>query len=274
MSAPEAAAPAALPHSRPAPPRPAAPAPAAPAPEPPLAGEVSEHGSSQRASVRLLTWRVLGAAKVLGKVEVGSLDVNGLLSIGGDLIGGDARVRGSFSTVGQTRLTGRLSVTGQARCAASIEAGEAEFEGRAELSASLKVHGPLEIRGQLSVAGALDAQLLRFNGALAVTGAVRAREVDGTLEGVTHLASLTADRVQLRRPSFPPWKRGGSFRAERIDAKEVRLEAAHVEYLCAQEIRLGPDCHVSRAEGTIVERHRSSVVGYESSSPPPPGHFR
>lgn len=224
--------------------------------------------------MRLLRWIVNGSAKVLGAVEVGSVEAVGLLSVGGDLTAGDVRVRGRLSAGGATRCTGRLESKGTARFVGPVEAAELRVQGRTECSVGLRVTGRASVEGQLLMPDAFAAGSLEFAGSLSVGGSLEANEVHGTLEGESRVGRVKATRLELRRPSFPPWKRGGEFLTERIDADEVRLEGTRVEYLVAREIHLGPDCHVNRAEGTIVERHRSSYVGYESSSPPPPGLFR
>jgi cytoskeletal protein CcmA (bactofilin family) len=253
---------------------PATPAKPPPAPPPPLAGEATDTGASRRDSVRLLRWTVRGSAKVLGPVEVGVVEADGLLSVGGNLSAGDVRVRGALLALGTTRCTGQLDVVGSARFGAPVEAASLSLRSRSEFAAGLRVSGEAKVDGLLTLPGDLEAGRLEFSGSLSVGGLLSADEVHGTLEGESRATTVRAKRLELARPSFPPWKRGGSFRAERIDADIVRLEGTRVEYLCAKEIHLGPDCHVARAEGTIVERHRSSHVGYESKSPPPPGLFR
>ncbi|MCI4362852.1 MAG: hypothetical protein L3K13_00890 [Thermoplasmata archaeon] len=246
-----------------------------PSPPPaPLAGEILDQGARRRDTVRALRWSVNGVAKVLGTVEAGTIDVSGRLSVGGDVSCVELRVRGSLDTFAKTRVAGLLDVDGMARLGGPVAAGEARLVGRAELTSDLTTQGALDAQGHLAVAGELSASELRFSGTLLVTGGIRAPRISGKLEGACRARAVSCDTLTLRRLSFPPWKRSGSFSAERIEAREARLEGVRCEFLRAEEIYLGPDCHVSRAEGRVVERHRTSYVGYESTSPPPPGLFR
>jgi cytoskeletal protein CcmA (bactofilin family) len=215
-----------------------------------------------------------GAAKVLGNVEVGTLEASGLLTVGGELLCQELRVRGSLDTFARVQVPGRFEVLGNARLGGPVAVGEAHLAGRAELTAELAATGAVHAEGHLAVAGDLSGSELRFSGTLVVAGAIHVPQIVGTLDGASRAHSVTCDSIELKRLSFPPWKRTGSFRADRIEAREVHLEGVHCEFLRADEIYLGPDCHVSRAEGRVVERHRSSYVGYESSSPRPPGLSR
>ncbi|MCI4346252.1 MAG: hypothetical protein L3K07_05815 [Thermoplasmata archaeon] len=255
------------------PPAPPSAPPAPPAP-PPLSGEIVDHGASRRDTVRTLRWSVHGAAKVLGTVEAGTLDISGMLSVGGELRCGELRVRGSVDTFAPTRVAGLLDLDGAARLGGPVSAGEARLLGRAELTSDLAAERTVDAEGHLAVGGDLSAAELRFSGTLLVTGGIRAGRITGKLDGVCRARSVLCDTIDLKRITFPPWKRSAAFSAERIEAREAHLDGVRCEFLRAEEIYLGPNCHVSRAEGRVVARHRSSYVGYESSSPPPPGLFR
>jgi hypothetical protein len=124
------------------------------------------------------------------------------------------------------------------------------------------------VTGRLDVHGDLDVAELRYAGQMLVTGSVRARVVEGVLEGPTRVERLRADRVDLRRERFLPWKPKGSYEGLRIEAREAHLEGVTLEFLEADEIYLGPDCRIARVEGQIVDQHRSSQVGPSAISAP------
>lgn len=243
------------------------PAAAPPIPPPPLTGSVTDVDARHDA-LRVLDWTVKGSSKVVRDAEVGFARVRGFAAVGGKLTAAAATVEGTIAVGGRVHLAGALRLRGEAELGEEVVLGELELAGRLAAAGALRCHGNATVAGRLEVRTDLEAAVLKFTGQLIVPGTLRATSVDGTLEGLSKVERIRADRIELRSPSFPPWKPKGTLHGLRIEAREARLEGVTLEFLEADEIYLGPECRIARVEGTIVERHRSARVGPSAVSTP------
>lgn len=259
-------------------PVPAAP-PTAPAPPPPLSGQILDHGTARHESVRTHMWATDGSAKVLGNVEVGGADLRGFVTIGGTLTADRVLVRGEVEVVGATAARGALEVRGQYRTLADVSAGDAGLQGSVHIGGTLRVARLLQSHGELTVNGSVSAGFFQSKGTIAIQGDLDAPRIQATLRGQSHIGTIHGQDVQLLLPTLPPIVRdilpaGASLDIDRIEAKSVRIEGVTVQYIRADRIVVGRHCHVVRYDGEIVSCHRSSHLGPESRSPPPPGLSR
>ena len=254
-----------------------APAPAAASPLP-LTGQILDRGTTRRESVRTLTWATDGTAKVLGDVDVGQADLRGFVTIGGKLTADRVLARGELEVGGETVVRGTLEIRGQCRTFADVSARDAGFDGIVHVGGDLRVDRLLQSHGQLEVDASIRAGLFQSDGRFEVSGDIDAPRVDATLRGTSRVGTIRADEVRLKLPARPPILRsiGGSasLDIDRIEAKSVVIEGVTVQYVRADRIVVGRQCHVVRYDGTVVSCHPSSHLGPESRSPPPPGMSR
>lgn len=236
-------------------------------------GEVRDAGAAHHDTISALRWTSDGVSKVLGDADAGEAILSGAVSVRGRLSADRVTVRGTLEVEGTTRVVGSLDVSGDARFSASVDAGQMGVDGATEISGPLTVAQGLTCSGHLQVAGDLASQALRFDGRLTVRGKVVAKQVGGRLRGISRAEAILATTVAIDRHA-PLLGAKGRLEVLRIEAEEVRLAGVQCQFLKADRIHLGPDCHIALLEGTVVERHPSSRVGPESTSPRPYGLSR
>ena len=250
----------------------------APAAVPPTAVVVDlrDAGVSVRESVRARAWSVSGDARVLGPVEVDGAELAGRVSIGGPFAADQLRLSGFLAVLGPARIRSRAELRGESRWSAGLTAAELEVTGTMVSGAPLAVDGLAHVRGTLEVSGAARVGRLVLEGALTVAGPIEAREATVRLLRPSRAQSIRAQevRVTVRRGLPIPGTTHPSLVVDRIDARVAELEGVSCEYLRAERIALGRDCHIARLDGTVVARHPSARVGPESRSPTPHGLTR
>jgi cytoskeletal protein CcmA (bactofilin family) len=219
--------------------------------------------------LRARTWRSDGAAKILGNVEVEEGETRGVASIRGTLVAARFRAGGTLDVLGDARVAEEIALRGTGRFGASLTADRLTADGTIDIAAALRAKSRVEWTGVLE-ASDLSAPAVRFRGRARVSGDLVSENLDARLEGgVSRVTVLRARALRVARAGFPPWRRG-SLVAERIEAIEAELEGVRAEYVRADRVRVGPDCHLSRVDGRIVRRHRSAHIGPESESEVPP----
>lgn len=250
---------------------------AAPSP-PPLSGQIIDRGTTRRESVRIETWATDGTAKVLGNVEVKQADLRGFVTIAGTLSAERVLSRGELEVVGALTARGTLEIRGQCRTFADVRAADAGFDGTVHVGGALHVARLLQMRGELEVAGSADAGFFQADGRFEVRGTLRAPRVVATVRGTSHIGTVEGGDVRFKLPSLPPILRSilpsPTLDIDRIEATSVEIEGVTVQYLHADRIVVGRNCHVVRHDGTIVSCHSSSHLGPESRTPPPRGMSR
>jgi cytoskeletal protein CcmA (bactofilin family) len=261
-------------------PRPAAPA--APAPPPPRSGPIRDRGSVRRDSVHATNWSSTGIAKVLGDVDVGSGEVAGLVSVGGKLRADAFHAEGTFEVVGAVEVRDGLAVEGTAQFRAPVHAGELTTDGTLRSAAEVRVDRILSAVGLVEAPSA-RVGAMRLHGSATVPGPLEAQAlVLAEFRGDSRIGTIRAAKAVLHGPSaglVPTLMRsvlGGeaAVHVDRVEADSVELAAVDVGFVHAREIVLGAGAHVTTVEGTIVRRHPSARVGFESRSPPPHGLSR
>ncbi|MFZ0699859.1 MAG: hypothetical protein WAN74_06715 [Thermoplasmata archaeon] len=251
-----------------------------PAATPPLprAVQILDRGAVRRESVRAETWAIDGTAKVLGDVDVSQADLRGFVTIAGTLTADRVLARGELEVVGVLTARGTLEARGQCRTFADVSAGDAGFDGIVHVGGTLRVTRLLQARGQLAVGGSVTAGFFQSDGRFEIRGTLRAPRIQATVRGASHIGTVEGDDVQFKLPARPPILRSilqsPTLDIDRIEARSVHLEGVTVQYLRADRIIVGRNCHVVRHDGTIVSCHSSSHLGPESRSPRPPGMSR
>jgi cytoskeletal protein CcmA (bactofilin family) len=226
-------------------------------------------------------YRLHGTGKILAEVDVEEGLFDGLLSIGGNLTADRIRSEGSLEVGGDVTIRDRFLSHGSLRVSGSLVAGSAELRGLSRVAKDVSVDTQLSHHGTLEVGGRLSVALFSPDGRFTIGGGLTAREIIGTFDGESRVGTIEAPRVTLRPKAWvrlpidlPPLRPKGSLVVDRIEADSVNLEGVTVHYLKAPTIVLGRHCHVTQADGQVVRRDRSSHVGFESRSPPPPGMSR
>ncbi|MCI4348862.1 MAG: hypothetical protein L3J93_01405 [Thermoplasmata archaeon] len=237
-----------------------------------------------RESVRARSWRSLGPTKVTGSVEVEDAELTGPASIGGSFTAAHLRATGTFDADGPVHLTGSSSFTGSVRLGATLDATDLVIEGAVASSGAVRLSGFLRLEGELK-APEVRAGRIVLAGGLEVSGSMTAELAhlelhhDSTVSllrasalRVTRHIAFPFNLVPFRVPFIGPAVPG--LTALRIEASEAELEGVTAEFLKADRIVLGPDCHIARVEGTILRQDPKAHVGPESRSPPPHGLSR
>ncbi len=251
------------------------PAPSAPtASSAPREALVRDRGSVFRETVRADRWIASGSVKVLKDIDVGTGQVQGTTTLGGRLVADEFRARGTIEIEGEVEVRGALTTSGVAHFGAAVRAVDLTIGGSARFAARPLVGRALTVRGAL-VAPAVTAGLFRVDGSVDIPGEAVAQQVDATLRRTSRLGLVRAPEVRIhgRRPTIVDkaffhtlWTRVDRIEADRVDLSEVT-----VSFVRAGEIVLGRGAHLAEYEGTIVRRHPTSSVGFESKTPPPYG---
>ncbi len=248
--------------------------PGATPPRPPLAGTVTDRGTSRRDGIRAARWTVDGVVKVDCDVEVARARLRGTVVVGGELAAGELALSGSLDVRGALTVTGRLRTDGRLEARATVRAGAAELAGVVRVAAELRSDGLLRIRGETS-APALRATAIDLGGRAEVPGALEATAVVARFAGDARLGTVRCRSLRLAGPLPNPLRwvlgREAEVYVERVEAESVYLEGARAAFVRSPEIVLGPASHLLAHEGRVVRAHRTSRVGPESWSPPPLG---
>lgn len=269
---------AATPSPAPSPPpakAPAAPAPAPAPPSAPRAGEVRDSGTVRRDSVDSERWVATGLVKVTGDVRIGEGRLDGTVSVGGQFTATTVRLRGTLEVGGAVTVTDALVGSGTIRPGSTLRAGTLDLQGDAPIPGALTVDRSARVRGSLAAASATVGEL-DLEGELHVLGdLVSPFSVAARLKGDSEFGTVRAKSVSLRArlPNLVEKVFGGrvTVTVRRVETESAEFEGVDVEFVRAPKIVLGRDAHVTAFEGTIVKRHPSSRVGFESKSPPPYG---
>jgi cytoskeletal protein CcmA (bactofilin family) len=252
----------------------APPAAAPPVPPAPLTGDIQDVGTVRRDSVRARSWNARGGAKVLGDVEVETSQLAGLVSIKGKIRAQRFRIDGTLDSNGPVEVTGPLEVSGTALLTGPVQAGSLELKGAGKIAGPLRVAGTASWKGALEVLGDLTAGGVDFEGTVRATGDLVAPTITGRLKGASSVENIRTTTLTLTRPGLFPPMQTGVLRVVRIDARDARLEGVDAELVRAEQVTVGPGCHIAAIEGRLVSVHPSSHVGPESRSPKPYGLFR
>jgi cytoskeletal protein CcmA (bactofilin family) len=222
---------------------------------------LDDRGGARHDAVRAHRWSGNGPVKVLGDVDVGSASLTGPVSVRGKLQADEFTVIQDSDFEGKVWVRQALTLAGEARMGSDLAAGELRVRGRLRVNGPVRVdrqfhlEGRLEGTGDLTVGGAFD-----FDGEIHVTGLLRAGSVVGRLRQESFVGEIFAPSVRIvRHGGFGAAR--GVLETLRIEAAEAHLEGVRCQYVRADRVTLGADCHISRVDGTILSQHRSSQVG-------------
>lgn len=236
-------------------------------PPTPLTGTVMDERVAVHPALRAARWVVKGTSKILGDAEVIDSEVQGLVSVKGRFVAARCAVRGTVEVDGEVRVAEQLKLEGQGRFGGPLFVGSGELVGTTEVASSVTTTHGLSVTGKLGTKGGIQSPTIAFRGRVESGGDWTAQSVDARLEGDSRVREIRAPRIQIRREGI---RRPGRLNAGRIEGQTVYLEGVEAEYLKAEEIELGPDCHIAQVDGSIVRRHKSAYVGFEVRSNPPP----
>ncbi|MGP8158330.1 MAG: hypothetical protein ACLPWO_01770 [Thermoplasmata archaeon] len=263
--------------SVPPPTSPSTPVPPTAPPTRPRSGEIRDYGTVRKESVDADRWTARGTVKVTGDVQLGTGELDGTVSLGGKLSATGLRFRGTLDVGGAVDVAGTFTGSGSLRAGATLHAGDADLKGTARMLGATSVDRALTVRGSL-VTPSLTVGSLDLHGEAQVAGNLVGTSVSARLTADSALRSVRARSVTLRAklPNLVEKVLGRrvTVTVQRVDADTVDLEGVDVEFVHAPQITLGRGAHVTEYEGTIVRRHPSSRVGFESKSRPPYGLWR
>ncbi|MGA8604272.1 MAG: hypothetical protein WB788_04305 [Thermoplasmata archaeon] len=253
------------------------PAPAAAAAPRSRAGEIRDQGTIRRDSVDAAQWSARGAVKVTGDVNVGQAVTEGTVSIGGKLTANAFRSHGALEVEGPVEVAGSFAGSGQLRAALTLHAVEADLRGASHVLGAVTVDQTLTVHGNLS-APSLAVGAFQLNGTAEIPGDLVGRSVSAHFTNPSALGTVRASTVKLsaKLPNLVEKVLGRQMAVtvRRVEADTVVLEGVDVQFVRSPQISLGRAAHVTEYEGTIVRRHPSSRVGFESRSPRPYGLTR
>jgi len=258
----------------PAPAPKAVPPPAVAPPTRPRVGELHDSGTVRKDFVNADRWFATGLIKVTGDVEVGQGKFDGTVTLGGKVTAADLHYRGTVDILGAVEVTAGLTGSGSLRAEGAVHAGTAELKGTAQMGGPLSVDRGLNVRGSMSAPSAKVGEL-DLDGEAHIPGELTGGRVAAFLKESSSFGTVRARSVTLH--GKPPnlvekmFFRRVTVKVDRVEADVADLESVDVQFVRAPQITLGRDAHVTEYEGTIVKRHPTSRVGFESKSPPPYG---
>jgi hypothetical protein len=237
----------------------------------------------QRPEVHALVWRVDGTAKILGDLDAGTVLIRGKSSVVGKVQVDRIDVRGTLEAAQSIDVKGILFARGTLRFAGALTAGTFSHQGAAQGGGPITAAQLLESRGSIQVrAGGITTAHASFHGSFDIAGPIHAKSVIARVTGPSHVPAVEAETVVFDRPSGIPrileqfglLSTEPSVVVDRIEARDVYLDGVDCEYVRSEHLLLGPGCHVTRLDGSLVQKHRSSTIGPRSHSAPPHGLFR
>lgn len=262
--------PAASPSARTAPPPAGAPTVTA---IPPREGTLIDGKSATREKIRVAYWRVDQAAKVASDVDVVQGDVAGEVSIGGRLAALQFQSSGLLEVTGDVDVRDRLTVLGTMRTGGSVRVSDLSVEGTFSTGGPIIVNGTARWQGFVEGPGDFSGTTVRIDGGFRFRGRFEASDLRADVSASSSAALVRADTLVLKRRS----RRFGApvtVSIDRIEGRVVVLEGIDAEYVRAERIVIGRDCHLTRVDGRIIRQHPRAHVGPESRSPRPYGLSR
>ena len=231
----------------------------------------------RRDSVSALRWSARGTVKVTGDVDVGSADLDGMVSIAGMLTADAFRCRGALEVGGPVDVAGLLDSSGGLHAASTVHAVDAHLRGEVLAVGAVSVDRLLTSDGSLT-APSLTVGVLTLDGEAQVLGDIVGTTVTARFSRDSALGTVRARSVALRAkiPNLVEKALGRQMAVtvRRVEADTVELEGIDAKFVRSPRITLGRDAHITEYEGTIVRRHPSSRVGFESRSARPYGLWR
>jgi len=240
----------------------------------PRVGDLRESGTVRKESVNADRWTARGTVKVTGDVDLGQGTLDGTVSLGGKLTATGLEYRGTLDVGGAIDVQGTLTGSGSLRAGLTFHAGDADLKGTARVLGATSVDRILTVRGSLTAPSLIVGELT-LQGEGQVAGDLVGRSVSARLTADSAFGTIRAGSVSVRGrvPNLVEKVLGRrvTVTVQRVEADAVTLEAVDVKFVHSPKITLGRDAHITEYEGTIIRRHPSSRVGFESKSRPPYG---
>jgi phage-related tail protein len=235
---------------------------------------VRDVGTVRKEAVDTDRWTVRGTVKVTGDVNLGQGTLEGVVSVGGKVAATGLAYHGTLDVGGAIDVRGPFTGSGSLRAGLTLHAVDADLKGTVRVLGATSVDHALTVRGSF-VAPSLTVGELALHGEAQVPGDLVGHSVSARLMADSAFGTIRAPSVDLRArvPNLVEkvfWHRV-TVTAQRVEADTVTLERVDVEFVRSSQITLGPGAHITEYEGTIVRRHPSSRVGFESKSRPPYG---
>ena len=175
---------------------------------------------------------------------------------------------------GAVDANGKLAGSGALRTGGTLHATTADLRGIVRVSGAVSVDRGFTLHGSLAAPSATVGEL-DLEGEAHVPGDLFGTSLQVRLKESSTFGTVRARSVVLhaKRPNLVDkvFFHTVSVKVARVEADSVDLAGVDVKFVRAPQITLGPDAHVTEYEGTIVKRHPSSRVGFESKSPAPYG---
>jgi cytoskeletal protein CcmA (bactofilin family) len=235
---------------------------------------VEQRGTVRHDSIDAERWIVRGAAKVLRDAIVGPAHLDGNVSVGGSLRADRLEGAMQLEVAGNVTVRDAIALRGELRVGGTLSAAEATVRGTLRVLGAVTVDRRLEVIGGTRILSARCAEF-RAHGVVEIPEPVRAGAVVLHLADGSRLGGIEARSVRIESPVpnlFDTLRgRRSLVRVDRIEAETVDIAGIEVEFVHARDVVLGPGCHATTVEGTIVRRHPTSRLGPESRSPAPYG---
>jgi len=248
--------------------------PAAPAPRTPL---VSDRGAARHDVLRAEVWSSQGTTKVLHDAEIGRAALVGTSTIGGSLRATQIGARGLLEVVGAFEVQETGTVRGELRAGSSVHAGELRVQGILRATGPVRADRHIEVSGTLEGPSVTAAEAV-LEGGILVPDLIRADRVQLRPADRSRIGRIEGQEVRIRAKVAGPVEAllGAPLEVVigRVDGARVELEGVQVGLVHADEVVLGRHARVRTVEGTVRSAHRTSHVGPESRSRPPPGLSR
>jgi len=209
--------------------------------------------------------RIVGSGVVSGNpVRTTEFKSAGSAKVQGPLQAETARVAGSCQCDGDVTVE-EFRSAGSTRIAGSLKAEQVESSGSLLVQGDI-VAEDITTSGSLQVQGKVHAEDFRSSGSIRIDGGLEAQDVRIDLGGSSRVSTVRAQDIEVKAT-------GGFFRvrgelvAERIEGKDVYLEATSASFVKGQDVRIGPHCRIEVVEAQDLVVHESSEVKERRAQP-------
>ncbi len=202
--------------------------------------------------------KIVGSGVVKGNpVKTVEFKSAGSARVQGPLVAEVARIAGSCICEGDVTVE-ELHCAGSTRIAGRLKAEEVEASGFLQVEGDIEAE-ELSSSGSLHVGGHVRTEEFRSTGSVKIDGGLKAEEVRIDLGGTSKIPTIEAGDIQVKAT-------GGFFRVrgelttERIEGREIELEATTATLVKGDEVRIGPHCRIDVVEAHDLVIHQSSEV--------------
>jgi cytoskeletal protein CcmA (bactofilin family) len=201
--------------------------------------------------------RVAGSCVFEGDVHVEEFHCSGSARIAGDLNAEDIEASGSLQ-VSRKVTAEDISASGSFRVEGDVTAEDISASGSFQVSGNVTAED-FHSGGSVRIAGALKCEDFHSGGSVEIDGGLSAENVVIDLGGSSRISTIVAEDIQVKAT-------GGFFRvrgdltADRIEGKDIDLEATVATFVKGDDVRIGPHCRIDVVEAKQLVVHQSSEV--------------